>query len=168
VKRVLPSPMLSLALLAAWLMLNETLSLGHVLLGSVLALLLPQLTVRWLPRPSRARHAGAVFGLARTVLVDIVRANFTVARLIIGDEANIQPRFIWVPLSLRDPFALALLSGIVTLTPGTLSSDLSKDHRYLLVHAFDVDDDAAEAALIDDIHQRYEAPLRRIFEGDSP
>jgi multicomponent K+:H+ antiporter subunit E len=168
VRRVLPSPLLSLALLAAWLMLNETLSLGHVLLGAALALTLPLLTARWQPRAPRLRRADIALRLAVTVLLDIVRANFTVARLILGDEREIQPRFVWVPLSLHNPHARVLLAGIVTLTPGTLSADFSDDGHHLLVHAFDVDDDAAQAALIDDIRQRYEVPLRRIFEGDTP
>jgi multicomponent K+:H+ antiporter subunit E len=52
------------------------------------------------------------------------------------------------------------------MTPGTLSADLSDDRRHLLVHAFDVDDDAAQAALIAGIKARYEAPLKLIFESE--
>ena len=102
------------------------------------------------------------------VLVDIVKSNLTVARLILGNERNITPRFVWVPLAIRDPHGIVALAGIVTMTPGTLSADLSDDRRHLLVHAFDVDDEAAQAALIADIQARYEAPLIRIFEGDRP
>lgn len=48
------------------------------------------------------------------------------------------------------------------MTPGTLSADLSDDRSHLLVHAFDIDDDAAQATLMANIQQRYEAPLIRI------
>lgn len=165
-KRLLPSPLLSLTLFITWLMLNESASAGHLLLGAALALALPWLTRVWRPDRPRLRHAGTVVKLATTVLLDIVRSNITVARLILGDERHITPRFVWVPLAIRDAHGIVALACVVTMTPGTLSADLSGDRRHLLVHAFDVDDDAAQAALIADIKARYEAPMIRIFEGD--
>ena len=66
-----------------------------------------------------------------------------------------------MPLAIRDAHGVATLAGIITMTPGTLSADLTDDRRYLLVHAFNVDD---EQALVASIKERYEAPLREIFE----
>jgi multicomponent K+:H+ antiporter subunit E len=166
VKRLLPSPLLSLALLVTWLMLNESASPGHLLLGAAFALVLPALTQAWRPDKPNPRHAGTALKLVGTVLVDIVKSNITVAKLILGNERHITPRFVWVPLAIRDAHGIVVLAGVVTMTPGTLSADLSDDRRHLLVHAFDIDDDAAQAALIADIKARYEAPLIRIFEGD--
>jgi multicomponent K+:H+ antiporter subunit E len=166
VKRLLPAPGLSAALFIAWLMLSGSASAGHLLLGAALALAVPPLTARWRPAPVRLRAPGTALRLAATVLADIVLANLTVARLILGDERRITPRFVRVPLSLREPRAIVALAGIVTMTPGTLSADVSDDHRELLVHAFDVDDNAAEEALVAEIKTRYEAPLILIFEGD--
>jgi multicomponent K+:H+ antiporter subunit E len=166
VRRLLPSPLLSLALFIAWLMLNESASAGHLVLGAALALVLPVLTRAWRPDRPRLRHAGTALKLATTIRLEIVKSNITVARLILGNERHITPRFVWVPLALRDPHGIVALAGVVTMTPGTLSADLSDDRRHLLVHAFDVDDDATQAALIADIKMRYEAPLIRIFEGD--
>jgi len=94
------------------------------------------------------------------VLLDIVLANFEVARRILGPEAALRPRFVWLPLDIRDPYGIAALAGIITLTPGTVSSDLSADRQYLLVHAFNCDD---PAALVASIKQRYERPLMEIF-----
>jgi multicomponent K+:H+ antiporter subunit E len=68
---------------------------------------------------------------------------------------------VWVPLDIRDPNGILALAGIITMTPGTLTADLTEDRRFLLVHAFDVDD---EAALIAQIKARYEEPLREIFD----
>lgn len=164
----MPAPLLSLALFVAWLMLNESASAGHLLLGAALALALPPLTERWRPERARLSHWGTLAALAVTVLVDIVRSNLVVARLILGPEQRIRPRFVWLPLAIRDPHGIVTLAGIITMTPGTLSADLSDDRRHLLIHAFDVDDDAAQEALVADIRRRYEAPLIRIFEGDMP
>ena len=165
-RRLLPSPLLSLALFITWLMLNESSSPGHLLLGAALALMLPVLTRALRPDVPRIIRTGTVFKLVGTVLADIVKSNIAVARLILGDERRITPRFVWVPLSIRDPHGIVTLAGVVTMTPGTLSADLSDDRRHLLVHVFDVDDDASQATLIADIKARYEAPLIRIFEGD--
>jgi multicomponent K+:H+ antiporter subunit E len=166
-RRLLPSPLLSLALFITWLMLNESASPGHLLLGAALAIVLPWFTDTWRPDKPRLRHAGVALKLAGKVLIDIVKSNIAVAKLILGNERHITPRFVWVPLTIRDPHGIVALAGVVTMTPGTLSADLSDDRRHLLVHAFDIDDDAAQAALIADIQTRYEAPLIRIFEGRS-
>lgn len=158
-RRWLPAPRLTLALAAAWLLLNQSLSPGQGLLALALGLAIP-----WfgpVGPPVRMRHLGTLLRLAGRVAADVVLANIEVARLVLGPEAVLRPRFVWVPLTLRDPHALVALAGIVSLTPGTLSCDFSDDRRWLLVHALDCDD---EAALVASIQTRYEAPLRAIFE----
>ena len=98
--------------------------------------------------------------LGLVVLWDIVLSNIEVARRILGPEEAIRPAFVWMPLELTDPHAIVSLAGIITMTPGTLSAELSPDRRHLLVHAFNVDD---EPALIAQIKARYESPLKEIF-----
>lgn len=161
-----PAPGLSVLLLLAWLMLNQSVSLGHMLLGALLALALPHFT-HWrgagchadttAPAPRRKRRVWRLaLRLVAVLLLDIVRANLEVARRVLGPEAALKPRFVWVPLALRSPQGVVLLAGIVTLTPGTVSSQISADRQHLLVHALHCPD---EAALVADIKARYEAPL---------
>lgn len=160
--RLLPAPRLTLVLLVTWLLLNESVHPAQIVLGTLIALAVPWLTLPLqgtLPGP---RNWGLIVRLAGVVLLDIVRANIQVARRILGPESAIHPRFVWVPLSIRNPHGIATLAGIITMTPGTLSSDISPDRRHLLVHAFDVDD---EQALVAEIKQRYEAPLMAIFDS---
>jgi multicomponent K+:H+ antiporter subunit E len=159
--RLLPSPPISLLLFVAWLMLNASLSAGHLLLAAVFAVAVPLVTERLRPEKARLRHPFVAARLAAVVLKDIVLSNIEVARRILGPESAIQPRFVWLPLRLRDPHAIVALAGIITLTPGTLSAEISADRHHLLIHAFNVED---EATLIRDIQTRYEAPLRQIFE----
>ena len=158
---LLPAPLISAALLATWLLLNGSLSAGHIVLGTALAIAIPWLTERLRPDRARLKRPGVALRLAAVVAKDIVLSNIEVARRILGPESAIRPRFVWVPLDIRDPHGIVALAGIVTLTPGTLSSDLSDDRRHLLVHAFNRGD---EAALVAEIKTRYEAPLREIFE----
>jgi len=161
-KRVLPAPLLSLALLVAWLLLAGSASPGNLALGALLAVVIPWFTEPLRPDKPRPRAWLLAARLTLVVLYDIVMSAITVARQILGPEAKLNPRFVWVPLDLTDPHGIVLLASAITLTPGTLSADLSDDRRHLLVHALHVDD---EAALIDSIKQRYEAPLRVIFDG---
>jgi multicomponent K+:H+ antiporter subunit E len=160
-KRLMPAPLMSLVLFVVWLLLNNTVHVAHVVLGLGLALVIPWFTERLRPERPRIRRWGTVVRLGLTVLWDIVLSNIEIARRILGPESAIRPRFVWVPLAIRDPHGIFALAGIITMTPGTLSADLTDDRSHLLVHAFNVED---EAALVATIKQRYEAPLREIFE----
>ena len=159
-KRLLPHPLVSAATLAAWLLLNATLDPGHIVLAAVLALCLPHLLAEVLPNIRVARRPGLALLLTGTLLRDIVVANLQVARRILGPESAIHPRFIWLPLDIANPHGIVTLAAMITMTPGTLSADISADRRWLLVHAFDVED---EAAVIDEIKRRYEKPLMELF-----
>ena len=163
-KRWLPTPVISLLLFVAWLMLNGSLSAGHLLLGAALAVMLPWWTQRFRQEELRVHRWATVLRLAGRVLWDIVVSNVEVARRVLGPEATLRPVFVWVPLSIRDPHGIVALAGIITLTPGTLSSELTPDRRHLLVHALHCPDAAAEAVLVASIQARYEAPLKEIFE----
>ncbi|MFN7510538.1 MAG: Na+/H+ antiporter subunit E [Betaproteobacteria bacterium] len=158
--RLLPAPLLSAVLFAVWLLLNQSVSLGHIALAALLAVVLPWFTEPLRPERPRLRRPGLILRLGLVVLWDIVKSNVEVARRILSPEAAIKPRFVWVPLTIADPHGIAALAGIITMTPGTLSADLTDDRRHLLVHAFNVDD---EPALVADIKARYEAPLLEIF-----
>lgn len=159
-KRLFPAPILSAVLLLVWLLLNNSASLGQLALGLLFATVVPRFTERFRPDKPRLRRPASMLRLLGIVLWDIVLANFTVARQILGREARLNSRFVWVPLQIRDPHGIIALASIITLTPGTLSADLTEDRRHLLVHALHVDD---EAELIAAIKARYEAPLLEIF-----
>lgn len=159
--RWLPAPLLSGVLFFVWLLLNNSASPGHLVLGAMLAIVVPWFTAKLHPERPTLRRPMAIVRLGLVVLYDIVAANIEVARRILGPESAIRPRFVWVPLSIRDPHGIVALAGIITMTPGTLSVDITDDRRAVLVHAFNVDD---EAALVAEIKARYEAPLRTIFE----
>lgn len=162
--RLLPAPIISALLFVSWLLLNLSLSLGHIALAALLAIVIPWFTERLRPDRPRLRHPILMLRLFGVVLWDIVKSNIEVARRILGPESAIRPAFVWVPLAIRDPHGIALLAGIITMTPGTLSADVTDDRRYLLVHAFNVAD---EAALVEEIKARYEAPLLHVF-GERP
>ena len=159
--RWLPHPVFSLVLLIIWLMFNNTIAPAHIVLGAILGIAIPWMTRVFWPEPLRLSNPLVALRLFFIVLYDIVIANIAVARLILGPVSALRPAFFELPLQLQSPYAISALASIITLTPGTVSASLSKDRRTLLVHTLDVDD---PAVMIAEIRQRYEAPLKEIFE----
>ena len=159
--RLLPHPLLTLLLTIAWLLLNNSLSLGQLLLGLFLGWGIPLLCQSFLLRTPRLRRPGLLLRYMLVVLYDIVVANLHVARLVLGRPEALRPAFIEVPIDIEDEFLLTLLACVVSLTPGTVSSGLSGDRQALLLHSLDVDD---QDEVIRQVKTRYEAPLKEIFE----
>lgn len=158
--RWFPSWPLSVAVLLLWLLLVADVSWGQVLLGLLLALALPLIADALQPEHARLGRYGAIARLARRVLWDMVLSNIEVARRILGPERVLTPGFVWVPLDLDNIHGITALASIITLTPGTVSAELTVDRRYLLVHCFNLKDADATVA---GIKHRYESLLKEIF-----
>ena len=161
-RRLFPAPWLSLALWALWLLLNLSLSAGNLLLGAALAILAPVMFAPLRPLPVRIRRPGVILKLFFLVGRDVVASNIAVAWGVLRAGKNPpRSRFIKIPLDLRDANGLAALSMITTVVPGTIWSELALDRSVLLLHVFDLDD---EAAFIEHFKTAYERPLMEIFE----
>jgi multicomponent K+:H+ antiporter subunit E len=112
------------------------------------------------PDAPRIRRPGLALKFAVRIAWDMLIANWAVARRVVGPLAKLHPAFVEVPLDLRDPFAATVLGSIVSLTPGTVSIDVDRERWVLQVHALDAPD---TDALIRQIKQHYEQPIREIF-----
>jgi multicomponent K+:H+ antiporter subunit E len=163
-RRFLPHPLLTVSLAILWLLLVNRFSAGHVVLGALLGWLIPFATSPFWPEHIRIRHPLALMRYLGIFVIDIVRGSFLVAWLILLGPARLRPAFVQVPLVLRTDLAISLLANTISLTPGTVSAHLSADKRTLIVHTIDTGD---AAALVAEIKQRYEAPLKKIFEQES-
>ena len=120
IARWLPAPSLSIALLVVWLLLNQSLDAATLLLAAILAIAVPLLTQSLRPARARLRRPAVVLRLSGAVAYDLVESALGVARLLLTRRsAQMSPRFVRVPLELRDPNALAVLAMIICLTPGT-------------------------------------------------
>jgi multicomponent K+:H+ antiporter subunit E len=161
-RRVLPWPVMSAFLLFMWLLLNQTIAPAHILLGAVLAIALPLLSLTMRPTAVRMRHPLRAVRLAGVVAWDSLLSNIAVARVILGShEKRNNSGFMKIPLDLRDPHGLAVLAMILTAVPGTVWSELSDDRSTLTIHVLDLSD---EDFWIRTIKTRYEQPLMEIFE----
>jgi len=161
-KRLLPHPLLSAILLVIWLLLVNELSVGHLLLGGLLGWAVPMYTARFWPERVQVRRPLLLLRFVGVVLYDILVANVTVARLILGRQERLRPAFVVMPLALRSEVAISLLANTVSLTPGTVSTYLSADRRCLVIHSLHT---TAPDELLATIRQRYESPLKEILEA---
>lgn len=162
IRRILPHPFLTLLLTIVWQLLVNKLTPGNLILGLFLGIVIPLMTSAYWPDRPTLRKPGKIAIYIIIVLWDIVRANISVAYLILfRRNADLQSRFITMPIDLRTPEAITVLAGTITMTPGTLSADLSTCGRALLIHCLHAPD---PDAVIAEIKQRYEGRLKEIFE----
>jgi multicomponent K+:H+ antiporter subunit E len=162
VRRLLPSPWLSLGLFGGWLLLTRSFSIGQVLMGVAVAVLMPLLLAPLRPRAGPLRRWGVLVRLILRVGRDVLWSAAQVAAGVWQAQKH-PPRgtFVVVPLALQDVNALAALAMITAVVPGTVWSELAPDRSALLIHVFDLDD---EAAFIQHFKTDYEQPLKEIFE----
>ncbi len=161
-RRLFPHPLLTATLVVVWCLLNNSASLGTLVFGLILGLLIPAATAAFWPDRPHVSRPGRLLSYGLMVIWDIVVANVQVAMIVLFKRnADMAPNWVVIPLDLRTPEAITVLAGTITLTPGTVSADLSADGSALLVHALDAPD---PDAVRDDIKQRYERRLKEIFE----
>lgn len=160
-KRWLPHPLLTPALAAIWLLLNNSVAPGQIVLGLLLGWAIPRITLAFWPERMRIRRPASLLRFAAVFLSDVIIANLTVARLVLAGPRRLRSAFVVVPLDVSEDFTISLLANTICLTPGTVSARLSEDRTQLLVHVLDCDDPQAVVATI---KTRFEAPLKEIFE----
>lgn len=159
-RRFLPSIPQSLTVLLFWMLMSQSVDVANFLMALVLAIVMPLIAARLEREFARMGQLRHIPGLVVHLLCDILRANLTVARQVLGPRDRLQSQFIWVPLDLTNIHGISALASIITLTPGTVTSELSPDRRHLLIHCLSTED---PEALIAEIKHRYEAPLRKLF-----
>lgn len=154
-------PVAGAGLLLFWLLLNQSLSLGQIVIGSFAAIAGGwALTTLGSPE-GRMRRPSAMLRLSGLVLADIVRSNIAVARIVLGfGTRERRSGFVDIPIDLRNPYGLAMLACIITSTPGTLWVNFDERSGKLTIHVLDLLDDSDWPGTI---KNRYERLLLAIF-----
>lgn len=160
--RLVPHPLLSVTLVLVWLGLANTFTLGNLILGTSLGIVIPMLTKAYWPDRPQVSRPVKIVEYYLIVLWDIVVANAQVAMIILfRREKNIRSHWIPISLELTSAEAITVLAGTITMTPGTVSATLSADGRSILVHCLHTDD---PDGVRDRIKSRYERRLKEIFQ----
>ncbi len=161
IRWLLPHPLLTLLLAVVWVLLQNEVTAGMIVFGIILGIIIPSGTSIWWPDTPQGFRMGKMISYSFMVIWDIMVANVQVAWIVLTvPNAKLKPAWIVVPLDLLQPEAITVLAGTITLTPGTVSADLSDEGHSLLVHVLHTDD---PDAVRDEIKSRYEARLKEIF-----
>ena len=134
----------NLLLGGAWVVLTGDFSGLNLLAGLVFGYLVPALIQPQVP--ALAGYAQRLPRLVRFIgffLKELVMANLKVAFDIVTPPWYMKPGVIAMPLQARSEFEIAFVANLISLTPGTLSLDVSDDRRVLYIHAMFLDDEAA-------------------------
>lgn len=159
--KFIPAPWLSLFLLVFWLLLQNSITPGLIVLGAVFALLIPLYTNRardfrlTLHRPLKALQ------YILLLIIDIILSNFNIAAIILLPQRKVKPALIEYPLDITGEIPTTILASTISLTPGTITAEVSRDGRTLLIHGLNVQD---PEAMIEQIKNRYERRLKEIFQ----
>lgn len=158
---LLPHPLLTLLLTVVWVLLQNNVSAGMVVFGVILGIIIPWSTSVWWPDTPQGFRIGRMITYSVMVLWDILVANVQVAWIVLTvSNDKLKPAWIVIPLELRQPEAITVLAGTITLTPGTVSADLSDEGHSLLVHVLHTDD---PDRVRNEINERYQRRLKEIF-----
>jgi multicomponent Na+:H+ antiporter subunit E len=140
--------MLFIALLMFWVMLNGSLASDFMVVGVIAALVIALMFRRGLGLFSELRTSPRA--LTATVLYffffikELVKANLTVARIVLAPDLPLKPGIVTVRTKLTSAMGRMLLANSITLTPGTLTVDLEGD--LLHIHCVAIDDTDVESA----------------------
>ncbi len=162
IRKLFPHPYLSALLAVTWMLLVNRFAIGSLVMAAILGTIIPLVTASYWPARPRLTRPFEMLPYLALVLWDVILANIQVARIILFMPPDqIKSAWIAVPVDLMSPEAITLLAGTITMTPGTLTADMTRDGRMLLIHALHAPD---PDAVRDDIKSRYETRLKRIFE----
>jgi multicomponent K+:H+ antiporter subunit E len=160
-KPYIPNPLNFGLLIAFWLWLTHRFTFGNLVLAAILAWLIPWGVSRVRTAVTPVQKPLKFVSFMGLLLGDIIISNIVVARQVLGSPERLQPGFVVIPLDLTGALPITMLASTISLTPGTVSIEVSEDQKTLFVHALHVVD---EAMLVDRIKHRYEKPLKEIFQ----
>lgn len=160
--RWFPHPFVSFLIIIFWLMLAHSLDASDLLMAVILGLVIPRLVRPFITRTPHI-HWNPAIKLIFIVLWDIVVSNIRVAKLVLGPTEHLHPKWYRVPLETQHEQVNSILAMIITTTPGTVSAGIDQERGDILVHSLSTENTELD---IQEIKNRYEAPLIAIFDVD--
>lgn len=145
---------LNVALTVFWALLHQTGDAATLLTGYGLGALIIYFVSRGAGSPFYLRRVGAALALFAVFVKEVIVANIKVAYQVLHPALPVVPGFLQLPLEVKTDGQITLLALLITMTPGTLSVDVSPDRRYLIIHALDVTDPEGTKAAIKEAFER--------------
>ncbi|MEM6846464.1 MAG: Na+/H+ antiporter subunit E [Pseudomonadota bacterium] len=152
---------INMLLAMAWALVTGSFTVINLVFGFVISGLLLTLIREQAGSIHHFRRASAVAVLALTFVWELIKSSVSVAVIVLSPWRKLRPAIIAFPLDVRRDSEITLLANLITLTPGTLSMDVSPDRKTLFIHAIDATD---TDEIIADIKSSFERKIERIFQ----
>lgn len=154
---------LLLLFVGVWLAVSGSVTPANILFGLIVSALALGLIRHQIPKDGRHRlRPVRVLSLLMLFFKELALSAWKVAVMVTRPKLDVQPGIFAYPLRLTTDFEITLLANLITLTPGTLSVDVSEDKTTLYVHAIDCSN--IEAAK-NDIRNGFEKKIMEAFQG---
>lgn len=144
---------LNLLLALAWMTVNGAYSLADLIVGLIFGFVTIWISWRaFFDEPFSPRAYFRVYSPNPLLMtwrwvrflafgfVEIVKSNVSIARAVLSPRMKLDPGIVAIPLDLKSDEGITTLANLITLTPGTVSLDVSSDRKTLYIHAFSVGD----------------------------
>lgn len=155
--------LLTVVLALVWVGLTGELTLATFVVGLLLGVIIINLfgkrTLRVLKL--NIRHIIPLIQLFFIFLFELLMANLTVLAKVFSPKLNIKPGIIKVPVEVEGPFWITTLANMITLTPGTLTVEVSPDNKYFYVHCLNIDN---EDSIVSDIKGTFEKKIQEVYK----
>jgi multicomponent Na+:H+ antiporter subunit E len=147
--------LVNLLLAVGFSVIMEQLNLGGLIAGFLIGYAALWITQPLFGSTGYFLRVVRLFRLAVTFVWELAVSNFRVLWDVITPTHISRPAVIGVPLDARSDFEIMVVANMISLTPGTLSLDVSEDRTILYVHVMFVDDvETARAQIKDRIEKR--------------
>ncbi|MDK2892364.1 Na+/H+ antiporter subunit E [Methanohalophilus sp.] len=136
----------SVTLGATWCFLHGAINLPNFLIGLVLGLLVIRPFKELYDIDKQTSYRNIIFRIPKLVryfsmlIVEIIKASIVVAKIVLQPKIDIHPGIIAVPVRTTKDLSITAIANTITLTPGTLTIDVSNDRSALYIHSIDVSD----------------------------
>jgi multicomponent Na+:H+ antiporter subunit E len=131
-------------LTVAWGFVTGNFTLVNLVTGFILAYIALWLPSRMWGEVKYFRRLWLILRLIGVFLYELAVSGFTVAKMVMTPGLNFRSGIIAIPLNTRNDFEITLFANLISLTPGTLSIDVSADRRTLYVHVMATEDPEAD------------------------
>jgi multicomponent Na+:H+ antiporter subunit E len=128
--------------------MNADMSVGSFITGYLIGLLAVYLLRNFLPGRFYVKRLYLIIKLVFIFIIELVKAHIDVVKIVISPKIDIHPGFYAYPNDLEEDWEVALLSSLITLTPGTVVVAISDDYSVIYIHGLDMDDADEEIATI--------------------
>lgn len=150
---------LNLLITLLWMLLNHSWSGASFFVGYTLGLLIIFAFRRFFPEPFYLKKLWAALKLIKLLIVELFRSSFEVISHIVKPKLDISPGTFKYETDLRSEFEIMLLFLFISLTPGTMPLEISRNKRTIYIHAFHIPD---EGKIAEDIKNTFEKAIMEV------